>query len=154
MKDETARPPRRSARPSLAEITDTTPLRLADAVHVAFPMGGITGSGLRREAARGRLAIIRIAGKDWTTLADIKEMMEKCRVRPKEPISGCDPLGETNPVPSRAPDGSSKIEACKLAQAAAMETANRLKESLQNASRQNMRRRGANVVSRKSRWTT
>ena len=58
----------------------TTPLRLADAIAYAFPFGGMTVSGLRREAARGRLKIERIAGKDFTTLAAIEEMRELCRV--------------------------------------------------------------------------
>ena len=44
-----------------------TPLRLDVAARVAFPGGGMTASGLRREAARGRLQIERIAGKDYTT---------------------------------------------------------------------------------------
>lgn len=65
-----------------------TPLRLADAVKIAFPLGGMTVSGLRREAAQGRLTIMRIAGKDWTTLAAIRDMLDKCRVQPKEPHVG------------------------------------------------------------------
>jgi len=56
------------------------PVRLADIVSVAFPHGGMTVSGLRKEAARGRLIIMRIAGKDFTTLQAIEEMKEKCRV--------------------------------------------------------------------------
>lgn len=56
------------------------PLRLQDAIATAFPLGGMTVSGLRREAARGRLAIERIAGKDFTTLQAIDEMRELCRV--------------------------------------------------------------------------
>jgi hypothetical protein len=58
----------------------TTPLRLADAIKHAFPFGGMTVSGLRREADRGRLVIERIAGKDFTTLAEIEAMRERCRV--------------------------------------------------------------------------
>ena len=34
------------------EITPNTPLRLADAVKIAFPMGGMTVAGLRRERDR------------------------------------------------------------------------------------------------------
>jgi hypothetical protein len=45
-----------------------TPLRLARAVEVAFPDGGMTVSGLRSEAKKGRLAIEVIAGKHFTTL--------------------------------------------------------------------------------------
>jgi hypothetical protein len=42
-------------------------------------------SGLRREGARGRLVIERIAGKDYTTLANIERMRELCRVQAKGP---------------------------------------------------------------------
>lgn len=68
-------------------ISDDTPLRLADAVEIAFPMGGMTVSGLRSERDAGRLVVRRIAGKDFTTLADIRSMMDKCRVQPKLPAS-------------------------------------------------------------------
>jgi hypothetical protein len=51
--------------------TDTTPLRLKTAAEVAFPGGGMTASGLRHEAVRGRLVVERIAGKDYTTLQAI-----------------------------------------------------------------------------------
>jgi hypothetical protein len=63
-------------------ITDETPLRLAVAAEVAFPGGGMTASGLRKEAGRGRLVIERIAGKDYTTLAAIAEMRRLCRIQP------------------------------------------------------------------------
>jgi hypothetical protein len=62
------------------KITPTTPLRLADALQIAFPNGGMTVSGLRLEAARGRLKLERIAGKDFTTLAAIEEMRALCVV--------------------------------------------------------------------------
>lgn len=38
-----------------------------------------SASGLRKEAARGNLAIERMAGKDFVTLAAIEEMRERCR---------------------------------------------------------------------------
>jgi hypothetical protein len=47
----------------------------------------MTASGLRRESARGRLVIERIAGKDYTTLGNIERMRELCRVEGK--ASGC-----------------------------------------------------------------
>jgi len=37
------------------QITSDTLLRLADAVKIAFPMGGMTVAGLRRERDRSRL---------------------------------------------------------------------------------------------------
>jgi hypothetical protein len=69
------------------QIGPDTPLRLDVAARVAFPGGGMTASGLRREAARGRLTIERIAGKDFTTLAAITTMREKCRAQP--PLPAC-----------------------------------------------------------------
>jgi hypothetical protein len=60
------------------------PLRLSIAATLAFPDGSMTVSGLRREAARGRLRIERIAGKDVTTLAAHKRMRELCRDEEKE----------------------------------------------------------------------
>ena len=63
------------------------PLRLSVAAAVAFPDGSMTASGLRRESARGRLIIERIAGKDYTTLFHIERMRELCRVQAKEPAS-------------------------------------------------------------------
>ena len=56
------------------------PLRLSRAVELAFPEGGMTVSGLRREIARGRLEVERIAGKDFVTLAGIDLMRSRCRV--------------------------------------------------------------------------
>ena len=53
------------------EITPNAPLRLADAVKIAFPMGGMTVAGLRRERDRDRLVIEKIAGRNllrWLTL--------------------------------------------------------------------------------------
>ena len=65
---------RRSYRiPSAEAISPNTPLRLGIAAALAFPDGTMTASGLRREAARGRLVVERIAGKDYTTLANIDE---------------------------------------------------------------------------------
>lgn len=55
------------------------PLRLAVAVAMAFPDGSMTASGLRREGARGRLVIERIAGKDYTTLFYIERMRDLYR---------------------------------------------------------------------------
>jgi hypothetical protein len=48
------------------EITPNTPLRLADAVKIAFPMGGMTVASLRRERDRNRLVTEKIAGKEFT----------------------------------------------------------------------------------------
>ena len=87
-----------------ANITPETPLRLSVAAKIAFPDGSMTVSGLRREAGRGRLIIEQIAGKHYTTLANIERMRELCRVRPKVHESGYDHRDETKPV---KPCGSS-----------------------------------------------
>jgi hypothetical protein len=79
----------------------------------AFPNGGMTVSGLRREAAEGRLAISCIAGKQFTTLRAIREMIEARN--PKEPAHG-----SSLPTPSRPPSGLSKTENTKRAQVAAL----------------------------------
>ena len=64
-------------------VTPTTPLRLSRAVEIVWSEGGMTVSGLRLEAARGRLEIERIAGKDLVTLAAIERMSELCRILPR-----------------------------------------------------------------------
>ena len=45
----------------------------------AADMFGLAVGGLRREAARGRLAIFRVSGKDFTTAAEMQRMFEQCR---------------------------------------------------------------------------
>jgi len=92
-----------------SEIGPNTPLRLAEAAKIAFPSGGMTVSGLRREIARGRLAVEIIAGKQFTTLADIEEMRSQCRVRARVPVYTFGPNGATKEVASRnALPGSSE----------------------------------------------
>jgi hypothetical protein len=112
---------RRIVSPDLSLIDDHTPLRLDDAVALAFPHGGMTVSGLRREASRGRLKISRIAGKDFITLAAIKEMISQCRVQAKEPGCGSAPNGATAPEPAQR-SGSSATETTKKVLAAALVT--------------------------------
>lgn len=72
----------------LRNVARDAPLRLAVAAKLAFPDGSMTASGLRREAARGRLRIERIANKDFTTLQAIDEMRERCRVPSDVPQVG------------------------------------------------------------------
>jgi hypothetical protein len=64
------------------------PLRLADAIKYGFPHGGMSVSGLRREAARGNLVIEKIANKDFTTLRAIEGMRKSCRVKVEAPACG------------------------------------------------------------------
>jgi hypothetical protein len=101
------------------KISKDTPLRLSVAAALAFPDGSMTTSGLRKEAARGRLAIERIAGKDYTTLAAIEEMRALCRVRQKGPVYGSGPKNESPMGPSgNAQCGSSETDRARSARAA------------------------------------
>jgi hypothetical protein len=71
----------KAALPNTDKILPDTPLRLSVAAAIAFPDGSMTASGLRREAGRGNLIIERLAGKDYTTLANIEQMRAPCRVQ-------------------------------------------------------------------------
>lgn len=66
-----------------AKISRDAPLRLDVALKLAFPAGGLTVKGLRREIERGRLEVELIANKHFTTLAAIERMRELCKVSPK-----------------------------------------------------------------------
>jgi hypothetical protein len=70
--------------PKLPEFSRHAPLRLDVALKAAFPAGGITIAGLRKEIAKGRLEVELIAGKQFTTLDAIQRMRELCRVVPKD----------------------------------------------------------------------
>ena len=76
---------------TMDNVGPDTPLRLSVAAALAFPDGSLKASGLRREASRGRLVIERIAGKYFTTMANINRMRELCRVEQKASDSGYDP---------------------------------------------------------------
>src|SRR5258708_37714641 len=101
------------------EITLDTPLRLADAAKIAFPMGGMTVAGLRRERDRNRLIVEKIAGKEFTTLAHIERMRELCRDEAREPDFSLKPPAETraDTSPTEQP-GSSETTVGMSAQAA------------------------------------
>ena len=105
--------------PSRESIGPDTPLRLDVAAALAYPDGSMTASGLRREAAQGRLAIERVAGKDYTTLAAIEQMRSLCRVPPREPASGSALKNETPTARSAsARCGPSETDRARSARAA------------------------------------
>ena len=97
----------RTTLPPHDEIRPNTPVRLSVAAALAFPDGSMTASGLRRERARGRLVVERIAGKDYTTLANIERMRELCRVHAKAPRLSLRPARRKAGRSSRTPSGSS-----------------------------------------------
>src|SRR5689334_11013688 len=75
------------ALPPREQITPETPLRLDVAARLHFPDGSISGRSLEREAAKGNLIVMRIAGKAFTTLSELTKMCEKCRSQPSRPDS-------------------------------------------------------------------
>jgi hypothetical protein len=80
---------------------------------------------LRSEADRGRLAIYKIGNKYYTTPADVRKMVEQCRVEQKVPVS----------IYTRiAKSGSSETDRQFAALAAANEIALELKSGSRNTS--------------------
>jgi hypothetical protein len=115
--------------PDRACIADDTPLRLELAARLAFPDGSMAAAGLRKEYSKGHLAIEWIAGKQYTTLADIQHMREACRAPPSPPASGF--------VKEKAAlqRGSSSTAESRLQLAAARATMRELRESSPPTSR-------------------
>jgi hypothetical protein len=107
--------------PRREQINPDTPLRLSVAAALAFPDGSMTASGLRRECARGRLIVERIAGKDYTTLGNIERMRERCRVEAKVRDCGSESAA------AEQPNGSSSITGARSAQMRAKMISARLK---------------------------
>lgn len=121
--------------PARDQIALDTPLRLGIAAALAFPDGSMTASGLRREATRGRLAIERVAGKDYTTLANIERMRELCRVQGKALACGSDPRSETPTARSESErSGSFGMDRAKSARAALQKIARAPSERLASTS--------------------
>jgi hypothetical protein len=127
----------KSARslPPLGAIGEDTPLRLNVAAALAYPDGSMTTSGLRREAARGRLVIERTAGKDYTTLGAIRQMRELCRREARGRDCGSDArVAIEKPGNHTTQCGSSETDNIRRAQAAARMIVQELKERSPNTS--------------------
>jgi hypothetical protein len=110
---------RMSAPPHLV-VDNDVPQRLG----VVAARFGLTAAALRTEAKRGRLVISRVAGKDWTSVAEVREMFDRCRVNPKESDSGFDQREAAS-----APPSSSETAQSRSAQAALNLRLSRLRES-------------------------
>jgi hypothetical protein len=119
-------------RPDLSKVTPFTPLRLDLAAELSFPDGSMSGHGLRLEAGRGRLAVERIAGKDYTTLAAVEEMRSRCRSVPKASAS----ISENRLGPEKA-SGSSGTTKAKSALACLLSKTEKLKNASSNTSQKN-----------------
>ena len=116
-----------------------TPLRLEQAAKLAFPFGGMTVSGLRRERDRGNLGIEKIAGKEFTTLRNIEEMRVKCRAQQKAQGCGSSRKSETNKEDSHgARHGSLEMGRIKSARDALEMTARALNVRSPNTSLRSM----------------
>src|ERR1700732_2401900 len=129
----------RNARVSMADgITPDTPLRLTVAAKLAFPDGSMTASGLRREAARGRLVIECIANRHYTTIAAIERMRQLCRVEARDPGSTYNqPAGISSEHSSNALSGLSATAQPSGALALARAKLRKLKQRSPTTSSQN-----------------
>jgi hypothetical protein len=115
------------ARPMTPEqVAENAPLRLDVAARLAFPDGAMTASGLRKERDRGRLVTELIAGKEFTTLADIQRMRELCRSEAKAPASGQRSDARTRAGRAGNPAGSSSTDELNAALVSALRTAESL----------------------------
>src|ERR1700686_4087171 len=130
--------------PPPEKVTPDTPLRLEIAAVLAFPDGSMTAAGLRREGARGRLMIERIAGKDYTTLANIERMRELCRVETRVPDS------TSESAEGEKLSGSSSTTVVRSAQARARAISARLKKCSPTTSGESVDRISATGIPIKS----
>jgi hypothetical protein len=135
-----------------AQVDLDTPLRLARAVELAFPFGGMTVSGLRKERDRKRLVIEKIAGKEFTTLRYIEQMRVKCREAPREQDCGLSRKSVTGREGSHgAQPGSLEMDRVRSARAALEMTARGLISRSLNTSPKNIQsRESADVILLKS----
>src|SRR5262245_53631193 len=129
-----------------SEINPDTPLRLKTAVRLAFPDGGMSVSGLRREAAKGHLAIETIAGKQFTTLNAIEEMRKQCRDNQRGHGFGSNPNAKKTEDCANAQRGLSATERARLARAALEENARTLNARLPDTSPANTSRQNSTTV--------
>jgi hypothetical protein len=134
-----------AALPPLDRVEDKTPLRLDVAARIFFPDGSITGRSLEREAGRNNLDVMHIAGKTFTTLADIARMCERCRV----PSSRLDCIS-ASPAPTAPPSGSSSTAASSTALARARRISRELKQRSPNISAATRGRASGKVIPIKS----
>jgi hypothetical protein len=140
-----------------AQITQTdigpdTPLRLKRAAELAFPGGGMTASGLRKERDRGSLVTEIVAAKEYTTLRHIERMREKCRAQPRDQDYGSNLKSETRKESSSgAKPGPLETERKRFALAALELTARGLSKPSKSTLQKNTQfRASADVILLKS----
>src|SRR5690349_8351001 len=97
------------------------PVPLPKAVDLFWPAGGMTLSALRTEVRRGNLAVERVGGRYFTTQKAIREMRERCRVKPR--VQGSTSASRE----ANSSAGSSSTEEPRSQRDATKATASRLK---------------------------
>jgi hypothetical protein len=128
----------------MTAVADDAPLRLEVAARLAFPDGSMKISGLRKERDAGRLSVSRIAGRDYTTLADIRRMIQLCRREEKAKVQG------STTAKTRA-RGTSETAPSSDPRAAYEKIVRELKADSQNTSRSGQGQTSGAVVPMKSR---
>lgn len=104
-----------------SKVDRDTPLRLDVAAALAFPDNSMTMSSLRKERNAGRLETWMMAGKEFTSLAAIDEMVKQCRAQRRVPASTSSPPATTLPDGLLiARPGSSETESERFALEAAL----------------------------------
>jgi hypothetical protein len=101
--------------PDRTAVSDDDPLLLSVAAVLAFPDGSMTVTVLRRERDAGRLAVERIGNRDYTTLAAIREMREKCLLDRSRHGSGTDLRVGIERRRGSSLTETTAIDACRLA---------------------------------------
>jgi hypothetical protein len=126
------------------DFSPQSPVSLDEAASVLL-RGLVKVGTLRRAADRGELATERLGRAIVTTPADIEAWRKLCRDRQKALAYGSDRREpkETNAAP---PSGSSSTESIRKAQAAALATAQKLKDGLRTTSPKNTPQKGSTVV--------
>lgn len=112
---------------------DTDLITLKRAVEEFFD-NSLTVASLRAEQRRGNLAVYRIGKRDFTTIHDLREMQEKCRVGRK---------GHAFTLTEGGANGLSERERISSALAALNQTARALKKDSRNTSPANTGQRQA-----------
>lgn len=118
----------------------TAPVRLT---RTGF-LFGYPVAALRTEARKGRLALIRVAGKDYVTEDAIREMERRCQIAGKAHDS------KSAGTPEGKPSGLSETEAAVLALNAAKAISQKLKSGLRPTSPRSTGPTPANVIPFKS----
>jgi hypothetical protein len=108
-------------------------LRLREAAELLG--GGITERALRAEVRAGRLSVVRIAGKFFTTEDHLAAMVGAATTRLSCPADDSLPDSTSvQPEPAAEPSGSFSTDRKRLALVQARESVKRLKRPLNNTS--------------------